>query len=127
MRASCVLPNSVTILSRTHAVPPVMATGGPGLPLPARTRAARWLLPYGVWTCADGREVLFNRRYVPMLERCPGGPVTAADPAEWVPFVRQSWFYSGQHSGAESRKRAVAALRAWGLTASHGTVQGGRA
>jgi RecA-family ATPase len=27
--------------------------------------------PYGKWTCADGREVLFNRSYWPILERRP--------------------------------------------------------
>ena len=110
MRASCVLPNSVTILPR-----------------PPRTRAARWAMPYGCWTCADGREVLFNRRYVPLFERRPGGPVSAADPAEWVQFVRQSWFYSGQDSEKECRVRAWAALQAWGLVAPHDGVQGGRA
>lgn len=80
-----------------------------------------------MWTCADGREVLFNRRYVPLLERRPGGPVSVADPAEWVPFVRQAWFYSGEHSEAESRDRALAALRAWGVPAPHTSIQGGRA
>jgi hypothetical protein len=28
-------------------------------------------LPYGKWTCSDGREVLFNRHYEPMLGPCP--------------------------------------------------------
>jgi hypothetical protein len=31
----------------------------------------RWLslVPYGMWTCEDGREVLFNRVYAPIAER----------------------------------------------------------
>jgi len=30
----------------------------------------RWHeLPYGMWTCADGRQVLFNRFYEPILQR----------------------------------------------------------
>jgi hypothetical protein len=33
--------------------------------------------PYGLWTCPDGREVLFNRDYRSVLER-RGGRVTAA-------------------------------------------------
>ena len=28
-------------------------------------------MPYGKWTCADGREVLFDRNYTPMNERRP--------------------------------------------------------
>ena len=29
----------------------------------------RWNdLPYGMWTCADGREVLFNRFYEPIMQ-----------------------------------------------------------
>lgn len=83
-------------------------------------------MPYGVWACADGREVLFNRRYVPLFERRPGGPVSAANPAEWVPFVRQAWFYSGEHPEAECRDRARAALRAWGLPTCPAVIQGGR-
>lgn len=86
-----------------------------GVPFP-QTRAARWLLPYGCWTCADGREILFNRRYRPIVQRCPGGPVELADPCEWVTgIVRQMWFYTGPHPEAECRERAVAALRAWDL------------
>lgn len=89
---------------------------------------ARWvLLPYGVWQAADGREVLFNRRYIPLFERRPGGPVTAADPAEWVLFVRQAWFYNDGHTETERRERARAALRAWGLPTSYAALRGGQA
>jgi hypothetical protein len=52
------------------------------------------LIPYGKWTCADGREVLFNRRYRPILERKPGGPTGLADPDEWVPWVMQDHFFN---------------------------------
>jgi hypothetical protein len=53
------------------------------------------LLPYGQWVCADGRVVIFNRRYSPIWERLPDGVVQRADPAEWVKWVRQSWFDLG--------------------------------
>ena len=33
--------------------------------------------PYGMWTVADGRQVLFNRNYRPILERYPGAPAKA--------------------------------------------------
>lgn len=51
-------------------------------------------LPYGVWKCADGREVLFNRRYRPLAERLADGTCRPADPAETVRFVRQRFLYS---------------------------------
>jgi hypothetical protein len=51
------------------------------------------ILPYGKWTCADGRKVLFNRDYTPILQRLPDGRVTPADPTEWVPWITQEWFY----------------------------------
>jgi hypothetical protein len=37
-------------------------------------RVDRWLFdaPYGLWTLADGREVLFNRFYAPIAERSTG-------------------------------------------------------
>ena len=59
-----------------------------------KTRAddRRTRLPYGVWTCADGREVIFNRFYTPIWQRLDG-VVLAADPAEWVTWTTQRWFY----------------------------------
>lgn len=32
----------------------------------------RRTLPYGMWTCFDGRQVLFNREYQPILEKKDG-------------------------------------------------------
>jgi hypothetical protein len=37
--------------------------------LPAAERVMRRRLPYGSWTRADGREVLFNRHYQPIWQR----------------------------------------------------------
>lgn len=52
----------------------------------------RTTLPYGLWVCADGREVLFNRDYAPLWQRV-GGVVLVADPEEWVSWRSQVWFY----------------------------------
>ena len=53
----------------------------------------RCWLPYGIWCCGDGREVLFNRFYEPVWQRSPGGETSRADPYEWVHWRRQDYFY----------------------------------
>jgi hypothetical protein len=76
------------------------------------------VLPYGMWTCADGRQVLFNRRYKPIWQRYPGHPATVAEVEEWVPWIRQEWFY---HDGNSPWRYAVGlrscgkVLAAWDL------------
>jgi hypothetical protein len=55
--------------------------------------AVRRTLPYGKWTCDDGREVLFNREYQPILQRL-NGEVSYADRGEWVKnIVKCEMFY----------------------------------
>lgn len=44
---------------------------------------ARRQLPYGKWTCKDGREVIFNREYQPIYQRI-NGEVSYADRDEYV-------------------------------------------
>lgn len=64
-----------------------------------RVRVIHLELPYGKWTCADGREVLFNRAYFPLYEKMPGEPPTfVRPPYQHVPFVRQEWFYDDGNS-----------------------------
>jgi hypothetical protein len=51
-----------------------------------------------MWTCANGREVLFNRFYVPIAERPSStAPAVAADPFEWVRWRRQEHYF---HDGS---------------------------
>ena len=72
--------------------------------------------PYGVWRCADGREVLFNREYRPIWERLPDGTVRAADPCEWVRFiVNHRWFFDDGTERREVLERTDAVLREWGI------------
>jgi hypothetical protein len=52
----------------------------------------RLWLPYGLWTCADGREVLFNRAYRPIWERV-NGVTKRGDEKERVKWVKQKWFF----------------------------------
>ena len=82
---------------------------------PPRGRMGRWLLPYGMFTVAGGREVLFDRRYNPILQRMNGGPASPANPGEWVEnIIAQRWFYTGRTPEAECRAAGLAALQAWG-------------
>jgi hypothetical protein len=48
--------------------------------------------PYGMWTCADSRQVLFNRRYRPILERRPGQPVRAIGYMIVTVTLRAMWY-----------------------------------
>jgi hypothetical protein len=71
----------------------------------------RWHeLPYGMWTCADGRQVLFNRFYEPIQQRRPGCPPEPANSKERVKFCRQEWFYGDEHTEIQMRALAAAAL-----------------
>jgi hypothetical protein len=79
----------------------------------------RWaLLPYGIWTTQDGREILFNRFYEPIWQRTEGQPPTPADPAEWVTDIRsQKWFHEDAGSNRETvaKQAGIKALTDWGL------------
>jgi hypothetical protein len=59
----------------------------------------RFWCPYGMWVCADGRRVLFNRDYVPIWQRERGGLGRAADHTEWVEdIVERKRFFDGGNS-----------------------------
>jgi hypothetical protein len=75
----------------------------------------RYALPYGQWLCADGREVLFDRKYVPIYQRYPGQLPTPADPKEWVQYQHQEWFYNDGTPEAAKRKASLKVLEAWGI------------
>jgi hypothetical protein len=53
----------------------------------------RETMPYGMWTCEDGRQVLFNRDYHPIWQRYPGAPAIPADPEEWVLQIKQQNYF----------------------------------
>jgi hypothetical protein len=69
-------------------------------------------LPYGKWTCSDGREVLFNRFYEPIWERC-GESAVESDRGEWVRWEKQEWFYDDSYSWGRSEKVGKAVLLDW--------------
>ena len=59
-----------------------------------RRKIRMTMLPYGVWHCAYGRQVLFSRQYVPLWERDVYGRVQRANPHEWVSWKRERFFYT---------------------------------
>jgi hypothetical protein len=73
-----------------------------------------------MWTCADGREVLFNRLYAPIAERAsPTAKACRSDTYPWVKWKRQQHFF---HDGsfrpterAATMMKLNAVLAAWGL------------
>ena len=78
--------------------------------------------PYGIWTCADGREVLFNRQYWAILERYPGKPAKPAKPGEWVEWTEQDWYFNDGNPpwrrdriGSQTLARVNKILAEWGL------------
>jgi hypothetical protein len=72
-------------------------------------------LPYGKWTCADGREVLFNRFYELIFQRNPGEQPSPADPHEWVRWTQQEWFYDDATPDRRKTTLGEAILETWGL------------
>lgn len=51
--------------------------------------SSRRMLPYGIWTCQDGREVVFNREYQPIFQKIDGVN-SFADRGEWVKDIVQT-------------------------------------
>jgi hypothetical protein len=85
-------------------------------------------LPYGKWTCADGKEVLFNRDYEPIWERLPGEMASAADRKAQYEHVKEKWFFGDRNppwSSERSVRRCLEALRVFGVpNCSEETPQG---
>lgn len=81
----------------------------------SKAQFERWNdMPYGVWTCGDGREVVFNRFYEPLFQRWRDTTVQPADPREWVKnIVGQEWFYDDTGSEAKKRRAGNAVLATW--------------
>jgi hypothetical protein len=83
------------------------------------TQFERWRFwcPYGCWTCADGREVLFNRTYHPIYERYAKQPARVVpDHCKWVPWVAMKHFFqrrqlSGVVVGCPGREVAAGGVQ----------------
>lgn len=52
---------------------------------------ARRSLPYGIWTCVDGRKIVFNREYQPILQQVDGVNSYAIE-SEWVENIEHTQY-----------------------------------
>ncbi len=104
-----------------HGAEPWLAPHGSGSGIGGRHlnqwpgRARSWdrvvNLPYGLWRCHDGREIVFNRLYQPLIVKTPTGEFQPADRGDLVRYVAQFWFYDDGHVEREKRERATSMLR----------------
>ena len=90
--------------------------------------------PYGIWKCANGREVLFNWFMEPLWQRYPaagGGftiPELCVDPDERVDYITSEYIYfdrdetmSADYKVPEDYKLTLAkiALQDWGISSPY--------
>jgi hypothetical protein len=75
-------------------------------------------LPYGKWTCGDGKEVLFNRDFQPIWDRLPGEAARPADPDVRCEHVKEKWYFGDRNppwSNERSVRRCLDALGVFGV------------
>lgn len=72
---------------------------GPSAHMPAEGRNSH--IPYGLWICPDGWQLLHDRNYVPRWARPGDGspavpvPLLPCSRGRWVAFVSRGWFFVG--------------------------------
>jgi hypothetical protein len=69
----------------------------------------RWEYPYGIWTTAEGREILFNRYYEPIYQRNLQSNLhpTSADMNEWVKNIVSTRHFYNDQMAANTRPRSL--------------------
>lgn len=85
---------------------------------PAKRRRLRYYMTaYGVWRCRDGKRVVFNRAYVPVWEKRPGGEWILLAKGYWVEGIAASeWFYSdGDREESQKLSKALAGMVKLGI------------
>jgi hypothetical protein len=81
------------------------------------------LLPYGIWRCADGSELLFNRRYEVIHARDRRGKPLSIEPNSRVEWAEQKWYYTDVTPPFDKIRAGLAALAAWGIAAPKGWMK----
>jgi len=82
-------------------------------------RPMRLYLPYCKWTCADGREVLFNRDYNPIWQRSADGVVSPIQPDTHINYNKSEHYYNDRttpYGGDDNTlKKCRAVLEEWNV------------
>jgi hypothetical protein len=52
--------------------------------------------PYGIWSCDDGTEIMFDRAYRPMWKRSPGDAASPMQGWERIKWQRQDYLFVGR-------------------------------
>lgn len=69
----------------------------------------RLLLPYGMWTNADGTQTLFNREYQPIARRL-NLDIEGVKRSEWVQHVSQEYLYNDSNPPWKTAKTLTLCL-----------------
>jgi len=79
----------------------------------------RLWLPYGKWTFANGREILFNRHYEPIFERTNGNSAIIANHDEYVKDIqKEEWYYDDSCVPCNNKRtfnKCLKVLREFGI------------
>jgi hypothetical protein len=86
-------------------------------------RDRKALLPYGVWRCADGSELLFNRRYKVLHARDGQRRPLSIEPNIRIEWKEQSWYYDDATPPMDKVRQALAALAEWGIDPPKGWMK----
>lgn len=78
------------------------------------------VMPHGIWTLLDGRQVLFNEHFEPIWQRVPGKRPQPVPPRPSGKVVRTDFLYGGQHTSAAKFDAGAAVLRAWRIPVPEG-------
>ena len=78
----------------------------------------RIYLPYGVYFCDDGSEVLFSREYCPMWAKHPNGKISDISPRTFVHHKKSELFFDAgdpPHKNREALNKCLGILHKWGV------------
>lgn len=88
-------------------------------PQVADFKPMRLALPYGLWKCDDGSEVLFNRDYCPIWQRSSEGIVSRIAPDLNIRYQSSEHFYDDRTAPYSDNKltlnKCQSVLKEWGV------------
>ncbi|MBE9601474.1 DUF5623 domain-containing protein [Pedobacter sp. MC2016-24] len=78
----------------------------------------RLYLPYGMWDCEDGSQVLFNREFCPLWIRSKTGVVSSADPSKTIEHTNSTIYFGDRTApyylgNKKQLENCVAILKDW--------------